>query len=99
MRPMPSVVATNATHITGRYLPVFDMTAPETIAVKAVPSEKVSILCTQHESAKEREEYHAYLIPAPVADAPSTRKVNSRACIIKDGTRPTLVKQGQVTRH
>ena len=46
MRPMPSVIRTYATHIIGRYLPVFDTTNPEKIAMRAVPSEKVSILCT-----------------------------------------------------
>ena len=52
MSPNPSVSVTYATHIIGRYLPVFDVTNPEKIDPKAVPSEKVSILCTQRESAE-----------------------------------------------
>ena len=52
MSPNPSVVVTYATHIIRRYRPVFDVTNPETKDPNAVPSEKVSILCTQCESAE-----------------------------------------------
>lgn len=46
IRPMPRVNTAYATHIIGRYFPVFVKINPETIDMTAVPSEKGSNLCT-----------------------------------------------------
>jgi len=51
--------------------------------MKAVPSEKESILYGQRER-KDMEEHNAYLTPAPVADDPSTRK-SQPSCLYDKG--------------
>lgn len=56
INPIPTVNTANATHITGRYLPVLDTKIPESAEKAAHPSENGNILVQTKK--KKKEVYH-----------------------------------------
>jgi hypothetical protein len=98
MRPVPTVNNALPNQIAGPFLPIFETRNPEMMETLEDPRTKGSVLNTKGEQPRnQKTEENRHLIPAPVAEEPSTEETSDPKFTHNKSEKKTLVKQGKVT--